>query len=99
MPYSLIFRLIVTDNQGAKTVDAASLTVKPPENLKYQVELTLNIDMKNFKRDMELTTLKRLELLLNDGDGQPIRVLKINLDSHYSSKRLEKIKITLILIN
>lgn len=80
-----LFRLTVTDSQGSQSSDVASLIVKPSPDMSDQIELVLNSDVRSFTSDQEVTVLKRLELLIND--GQPIKVQLIKVDATTHTRR------------
>lgn len=82
-----VFKLTVMDKQGESSSDEASLTVKPPLDLLNRVEATLDMDISSFSFEQETTTLRRLELLLNDGKGTALKVKKVSLESVPITKR------------
>jgi hypothetical protein len=59
-----------------------------------EIEMVLNSDIKTFTSDQELTVLKRLELLLNE--GEPIKVQLIKLDATTHTRRSDKKVISMI---
>lgn len=81
------FTLTVMDKQGESSSNEVTLTVKPPIDLLNRVEATLDTDIESFSFEQESTTLKRLELLLNDGKGTPLKVNKVSLESIPITKR------------
>ncbi|XP_023236915.1 dyslexia-associated protein KIAA0319-like protein isoform X2 [Centruroides sculpturatus] len=78
IPGRYLFRLIVTDSQGASAIDTASLIVKDPSNLMDQVEIVLNADMKSYTQGQQDTLLKQLELLIREGDSVHVRLLRLH---------------------
>ncbi|CAG2163622.1 unnamed protein product [Oppiella nova] len=83
-----LFKLTVADNQGAQASEVVSLIVKPSPGVMDEIELILNTDIKAFTSDQMSMVLKRLELLLSDTDGQPIKVQLIKLDTTTHSRRV-----------
>ncbi|XP_015923120.2 dyslexia-associated protein KIAA0319 isoform X1 [Parasteatoda tepidariorum] len=81
-----LFRLTVSDLQGASSSDTASLIVKPSKTLLDHVELMVNADIKSFTQEQEDTLLRQLEILLHEAD--PIKVNLIKLDSDRHSRRV-----------
>lgn len=88
LPGRYLFRLTVTDKQGASSSDTASLIVKSPPNMLSQVELVLNADISSFTADQEDTLLKQLELLLCTLEGCSLRVLSLDANKHSRRVRL-----------
>ncbi len=84
----------MTDAQGSTHSDVASLIVKPSQDMNDEIEMVLNSDIKTFTSDQELTVLKRLELLLNE--GEPIKVQLIKLDATTHTRRSDKKVISMI---
>ncbi len=84
----------VTVSQGSTHSDVASLIVKPSQDMNDEIEMILNSDIKTFTSDQELTVLKRLELLLNE--GEPIKVQLIKLDATTHTRRSDKKVISMI---
>ena len=91
-----VFKLTVTDKQGERSSDTVKLAVKPPANLLSQVEVTLDADIVNFTAEQELTTLKRLELLLNDGRGADLKFVKVRLSSVPVTRRVYLIFVAMV---
>lgn len=77
IPGRYLFRLTVTDSQGASSIDTASLIIKEPSNLMDQIEIVLNADMKSFTQGQQDTLLKQLELLLREGDSVQVNILRL----------------------
>ncbi|XP_035233756.1 dyslexia-associated protein KIAA0319 homolog, partial [Stegodyphus dumicola] len=77
-----LFRLTVSDLQGASSSDTASLIVKPPKTLIDQVEIIVNADIKSFTQEQEDTLLRQLEILLHDGEPAKVNLIKLDSDRH-----------------
>jgi len=77
-----LFKLTVTDSQGSSSSDVASLIVKPSADMNDEIEIILNSDIKTFTSDQEMTVLKRLELLLSEGESIKVQLLKLDATTH-----------------
>ena len=86
IPGRYVFKLVVTDGQGASSEDVASLMVKSSPHLMDQIELTLNVDINSFTSDQERNLLERLELFLN-GEGEQVKVVKLRLEAETHLRR------------
>ncbi|RWS27474.1 dyslexia-associated protein KIAA0319-like protein [Leptotrombidium deliense] len=74
-----LFKLTVSDAQGAMGSDIAAVIVKPSPTLKDEIEVTLNIDITSFTEDQKMNTVKKLELLLNDAKSEQLKFVNIRV--------------------
>ncbi|GIY55533.1 dyslexia-associated protein KIAA0319-like protein [Caerostris darwini] len=81
-----LFRLTVSDVQGASSSDTASLIVKPSKDVIDEIEIVVNADIKSFTQEQEDTLLRQLEILLHE--AEPVKVNLIKLDSERHTRRV-----------
>lgn len=77
-----LFKLTVTDGQGLSSSDVMSLIVKPSPQLMDYIEIILNADVKSFTSEQLNNVLKRLELLLNDGETVKVKFIRLDFTTH-----------------
>lgn len=75
-PGRYVFRLTVTDAQGASSSDTASVIVHPDPQLQHLVELTLAVDVTRWTQAERVALQQRLLLLLGDGTRLQLRDMR-----------------------
>ncbi|UYV60199.1 KIAA0319L [Cordylochernes scorpioides] len=86
IPGRYLYRLVVADAQGQTSTDTASLIIKFPDNIKNQVELTLNADIKTFTQGQLESLLKQLSLLLHEWDPVDVRLISLEANSRHANR-------------